>query len=244
VAENNQGSHMSNNDNEFYQILDSHNNTIININGHPKDKVWQYFTSIDDNHRTHKGAVCTFCSTSWKRGKPQALKTHLALHCKARIPREIRIEYLHMISEEEIEDTETTSTPISTTTTHPNKKIKTKNNQKKINTYFDSDGIDDAKIKRVNQALIRWFVCSGIPFVAADSPFFIDFTKSLCYGYNPPHRTTLSDHTSNFNAEKIIHILEQVGPEKFTAIVTDAEAAMMAAKRIVTSTFPNILSIR
>ncbi|CAJ0763482.1 17706_t:CDS:2, partial [Entrophospora sp. SA101] len=294
---------MSNNDNEFYQISDSHNNTIININGRPKDKVWQYFTSIDDNHRTHKGAVCTFCSTSWKRGKPQALKTHLALHCKARIPREIRIEYLHMISEEEIEDTETTSTPISTTTTHPNKKIKSKNNQKKINTYFDSDGIDDAKIKRVNQALIRWFVCSGIPFVAADSPFFIDFTKSLCYGYNPPHRTTLSEsllnseiaritlkidnilknatnltlcvdgwssplkqsiysfvillpdrkqyiysiedsHTSNFNAEKIIHILEQVGPEKFTAIVTDAEAAMMAAKRIVTSTFPNILSIR
>ncbi|CAJ0750298.1 18588_t:CDS:2 [Entrophospora sp. SA101] len=51
-------------------------------------------------------------------------------------------------------------------------------------------------------------------------------------------------HASNFNAEKIIHILEQVGPEKFTAIVTDAEAAMMAAKRIVTSTFPNILSIR
>ncbi|CAJ0649984.1 11393_t:CDS:2 [Entrophospora sp. SA101] len=88
---------MSNNDNEFYQISDSHNNTIININGRPKDKVWQYFTSIDDNHRTHKGAVCTFCSTSWKRGKPQALKTHLALHCKARIPREIRIEYLHMI---------------------------------------------------------------------------------------------------------------------------------------------------
>lgn len=51
-------------------------------------------------------------------------------------------------------------------------------------------------------------------------------------------------HTSDFNAEKIIHILEQVGPSKFTAIVTDAEAAMMAAKRIVTSTFPNILSIR
>jgi len=43
-------------------------------------------------------------------------------------------------------------------------------------------------------------------------------------------------HTSNFNAEKIIHILEQVGPEKFTAVVTDAEAAMMAAKCVVTST--------
>jgi hypothetical protein len=51
-------------------------------------------------------------------------------------------------------------------------------------------------------------------------------------------------HTCDFNAEKIIRILEEVGPEKFTAVVTDAEAAMMAAKRVVTSTFPNILSIR
>ena len=25
-----------------------------------------------------------------------------------------------------------------------------------------------------------------------DSPFFIDFTKSLCYGYKPPKRITLS----------------------------------------------------
>jgi hypothetical protein len=49
----------------------------------------------------------------------------------------------------------------------------------------------------VDQALIRWFVCSGIPFVAVDSPFFIDFTKSLCYGYNPPHRTTLSGSMLN-----------------------------------------------
>ena len=108
-----------------------------------------------------------------------------------------------MISEDEIEDTETTSTPISTTTTHPNKKIKAKNSQKKISNYFDTNSIDDAKVKCVNQALIQWFVCSGIPFVAADSPFFIDFTKSLCYGYNPPHRTTLSESLLNSEITKI-----------------------------------------
>jgi hypothetical protein len=34
--------------------------------------------------------------------------------------------------------------------------------------------------------LFRWFVCSEIPFIVADSLYFEDFTKSLNSGYNPP----------------------------------------------------------
>ena len=44
-----------------------------------------------------------------------------------------------------------------------------------------------------------FFVCCGIPFSIVDSPFFIDFTKSLCYGYELPKRTTLSNW--HLNAE-------------------------------------------
>ncbi|CAG8580521.1 25918_t:CDS:1, partial [Racocetra persica] len=39
-------------------------------------------------------------------------------------------------------------------------------------------------------------------------------------------------------------VLEKVGPEKFVAVVSDAESAMMAAKRQVAAKFPHILPIR
>ena len=38
-------------------------------------------------------------------------------------------------------------------------------------------------------------------------------------------------HTAEFNARKMLEVLEKVGPEKFSAIISDAESAMMAAKR-------------
>ena len=35
------------------------------------------------------------------------------------------------------------------------------------------------------------FVCCGIPFSTVDHPYFVDFVKSLCFGYNPSKRTAL-----------------------------------------------------
>ena len=67
-------------------------------------------------------------------------------------------------------------------------------NNMDLHSYFDSDRIDAPKISRANQAMVRFFVCCGIPFSVADSPFFRDFTKTLCNGYEPPKRTTLSNH--------------------------------------------------
>src|SRR3954447_3659678 len=83
----------------------------ININhnqkkrlGKPKDKVWEYFRSIDIPNSSHKGAQCSYCLQIWKRGKPNDMKAHLALRCPA-VMRRIKIEYLYMISSETNEDT-------------------------------------------------------------------------------------------------------------------------------------------
>ncbi|PKY35336.1 hypothetical protein RhiirB3_456005 [Rhizophagus irregularis] len=128
---------------------------------------------------------------------------------------------------------------------------------------------------------------SRIPFVAADSLYFKDFTKSLNSGYNPSKRTAFAtthldgelanitlkiekklakaknltlcvdgwasplkhsiytfvimtperkqyiyfledmlsfSHTANFNAKKMVKVLEKVGPKKFFAIITDVES--------------------
>ncbi|PKB96412.1 hypothetical protein RhiirA5_256933, partial [Rhizophagus irregularis] len=39
-------------------------------------------------------------------------------------------------------------------------------------------------------------------------------------------------------------VLEKISPEKFSAIITDAESAMMAAKRQVAEKYPHILPMR
>ncbi|CAG8564405.1 17250_t:CDS:2 [Dentiscutata erythropus] len=51
-------------------------------------------------------------------------------------------------------------------------------------------------------------------------------------------------YIAKFNAEKIIEVLENVRPEKFVAIVSDAESAMTVAKRQVAAKYPHILPIR
>ena len=201
-------------DNNTTNKLDSpSNNTFFVDNnfdskntGRPKDEVWEHFTEVTYPQERHKGAICNFCSNKWKRGRPQILRSHLAIHCKAKVPRDIRIEYLRVIADYN-QNTEIVST---STNAYMNKRHKLEKGQKQIHTYYDTDRIDDAKIKYANQALIQWFVYSGIPFIAADSPFFMDFTKSLCYGYNPPRRTTLSNSLLDSEIAKITLKLDSI----------------------------------
>ena len=51
-------------------------------------------------------------------------------------------------------------------------------------------------------------------------------------------------HTAAFNAEKMLEVIETIGSNKFTAIVTDAEAAMQAAKRNVIEKYPHIMAVK
>ena len=112
------------------------------------------------------------------------MKSHLALRCP-NVNYSIKIEYLHMISSEDISDNEQLT------------------QQQNINRH---DIID---ITRANKALVRFFVCCGIPFSIVDSPFFQDFVKSLCFEYNPPKRTTLSTTLLNAEAANITLKIEE-----------------------------------
>jgi hypothetical protein len=51
-------------------------------------------------------------------------------------------------------------------------------------------------------------------------------------------------HTSAFNEDKMLKVIESIGSNKFAAIVTDAEAAMQAAKRKVMKRYPHIMAVR
>ncbi|CAG8791181.1 22907_t:CDS:2, partial [Racocetra persica] len=169
----------------------------------------------------HKSAKCKYCPALWTRGRAQDMRTHLTMKCK--------------------------------------------------DAYFDTkEAIDKDKETRVNKSLIKWIVCSGILFSAFDSPYFEDFTKMLNPGYNSPKRTILAISILDVEAANILlkvekklskaknitlcidgwssplkqKVLKNVGPEKFIAIISDAESSIVAAKCQVTTKYPHILSIR
>ncbi|GES96420.1 ribonuclease H-like domain-containing protein [Rhizophagus clarus] len=221
-------------------ILDDAENSIQRKLGKKKDKVWDYFNVIDIPNNPYKRATCKYCSQSWKRGKPIEMKSHLALRCP-KVTHSIKMEYLYAMSSEDIPKQST-------------------NNRKN-----NSNEIDIAK---VNKTLIRFFVCCGIPFSVVDSPFFQDFVKSLCFEYELPKRTALSTtylneeaanillkieeelHESRnltlaeFNEKQLLKVIEDVGKDKFIAVVSDGEAAIQSAKKRVTNKYSHIMPIR
>ncbi|EXX56855.1 hypothetical protein RirG_212430 [Rhizophagus irregularis DAOM 197198w] len=53
----------------------------------------------------------------------------------------------------------------------------------------------------------------------------------------------MDSHTGTFNATEIEKVLTLIGPEKFAAVVSDAESAMQMARRLITEKYTHILSI-
>jgi hypothetical protein len=51
-------------------------------------------------------------------------------------------------------------------------------------------------------------------------------------------------HTGVFLAKEIEDIIKQIGPEKFSAVVSDAGANIQNARKIISEKYPNILNVR
>ncbi|GBC41935.2 ribonuclease H-like domain-containing protein [Rhizophagus irregularis DAOM 181602=DAOM 197198] len=143
--------------------------------------------------------------------------------------------------------------------------------QTRIDKFYESDKIDNAKQVLCNKAVAKFFICCGVAFHLVSHPFFIDMVKSLCNEYEPPCPNTLSNmfmndelteiivdqqltldkesdltlesHTTTFLAEKINEVITDIGPEKFSAIVSDYAAACASAKRIISDTHKHIIPI-
>lgn len=53
-----------------------------------------------------------------------------------------------------------------------------------------------------------------------------------------------NSHTGEFLKSQILSIIEEIGYEKFSAIVTDGGSNVQKARDLISETFPNILNIR
>lgn len=153
--------------------------------GRKESHVWDHYFKepLGSGHYT---ARCYYCNQNWSRGKPEILKSHLALYCKE-VPLSTKTEYMEMMA---------------TGTTSTNRKQKS-----------DSDSSAELTVDRkdkIDQALIRFFICCEIPFSTVGHPYFIDFVQSLCFAYNPPKRTALS---TTFLNKEITIVLNKIKEE-------------------------------
>ena len=119
----------------------------------------------------------------------------MALYCLS-ISQDIKLEYLELLASD-------------------NSSKKTKNNNssdnKLLTNFYDSTTeIEISKKNRIDQALIRFFICCGILFSIVNHPYFIDFVQSLCFNYKLPDRITLS---STFLNQEIFTVLIKINKE-------------------------------
>ncbi|CAG8490880.1 2388_t:CDS:10, partial [Dentiscutata erythropus] len=81
------------------------------------------------------------------------------------------------------------------------KKRKTKNNHEQLPQVVEP--VSEDRRRELNRALIKAFICCGIPWVVIDNPCFINLLKLLEPGYTPPHRDILANRE-----EEAINLIE------------------------------------
>ena len=180
------------------------NNNTSNIKTGPKKKpVWQHFDLIGTRNSGHQGCKCKYCKWTQKSGKPNMMEAHLALKC-SKVSIEIKNIFLHVVSNRD-------NMNISNSSNNQQKKKQKydNTNNKKINDFYRPTNIDLETIKLANRAIIKFFICCGIPFSAASHPFFCDFVYILHPGYTPPQRSELSQNLLDGETARVLINTEQ-----------------------------------
>jgi hypothetical protein len=72
-----------------------------------------------------------------------------------------------------------------------------------MNDYHDSTDLNEQRCKRINHALVKFFIACGIAFRIVEHPFFINFIKELNAGYNYSCRPKLFPNSETNSGQKI-----------------------------------------
>ncbi|CAG8767911.1 20997_t:CDS:2, partial [Dentiscutata erythropus] len=174
---------------------------------------------------------CSYCPAKWSRGELQKLEAHLALECP-NVDNEIWQIYLLQQSEN--------------ITGLKKQKL---NNQPNLTKYFlqKAENLSEERISSINGSLLKAFVVcaldgwtssnrSSIYSFMILTPMHIKFLYSL-------KDFSANSHTAGFLADEINIILNEIGSNKFAAIVTDNASNVKLAWQIIHKKHPNILSL-
>src|SRR6266542_419568 len=129
-------------------------------------EVWQYIKYDKEKSSGNYKRICTFCGEFWNSAKPAKLKIHLA-KSYSKCPEDVQRRFINLILTEK----------------NKNKKVKT-DKLKKITHNFEKAKVNKLKSNKIDNALIKAFICCNIAFTIVKNPFFIELLKTLCLGYD------------------------------------------------------------
>jgi hypothetical protein len=181
----------------------SNSNEKKNQGGRPQSEVWRHYEKKPLKSAGHFSAKCNYCAKYWSRGTPNELEAHLANDCKE-VSESIRSFYLGVVSARNFgnEDTSTPS-PLE------NKKRKT-SNQRELTEWYEQTNLSPSKTTSITRALVRAFVCCGIPFSVIQNPFFLEFLHEMKPGYEPPTDELLSGRLLSEEASRVNKKIDKV----------------------------------
>ncbi len=62
-----------------------------------------------------------------------------------------------------------------------------------MNDFYENSDLMKERKEAIDKALIKAFVCCGLPWHLIEHPFIVELFKQLRSNYNPPNRRTFTD---------------------------------------------------
>jgi hypothetical protein len=159
-----------------------------NKGGRPFSEVWdQHMIKGSQASRGHYAATCSYCNLSWKQGKPQVLREHLANHCK-KCPTDVSLYFAKIVGKAMGEKIGEDDESASDLEEPPRKKQK----QTSIQNFYSSEKkLEKGYSDTIHRSVTKAFVMCNIPFSVIENPWFVDMIKTLQPSYVPPTRQVL-----------------------------------------------------
>jgi len=150
------------------------------IGGRPLKPIWKFYNrgkQLDSSG--HYEAICKACEKLFSPGKPSLMEKHIISDC-AFVSEEVKEAVIYSVESRE-------KTSSISGTKHSSEQIS-------LDEFLESTAIPDKRIESINRALIKAFVCCGLPWRLIEHPFFIEFLKQLRPAYTPPSRKFIAEN--------------------------------------------------
>ena len=151
--------------------------------GRPKKPIWRFFEQGEEIDKGHYVATCLACKQIFRPGKSTAMEKHIISNC-SKVDHSIQEAVIYMVEARERE--------ISSDANTANAKRKN-NDQTTLDNFYDNSDLSKERKEDIDTALIKAFVCCGLPWRLVEHPFIIELFKQLRSNYSLPNRKMLAD---------------------------------------------------
>jgi len=190
-----------------------HDFNVVKTFNNLNDLIYWYFDRTSDTKNPSKRSAvkCKKCETQFTSqiAKMETLEAHIKNGCPAMSIEEIK-QFVDSYGVTK-KKTSQSSTPVT----------KVVSQSFSMNSFLDR-GIGYSESHELDLLLLRWFATSGIPYLAAENPFFKQFISVLRPKYTPPGRIRLSDKLLKEEYEKVKDvILKEIEESEVNCMVAD-----------------------